>query len=100
MEAHTVSGMHVTAANKSAIANVIMYQFPNFRRPGFLEIAASTKQFPRMAVMLIKMNIVDSVAIDKTVRSDMADVNLICTDNFSVGDSFPRVFNECFSGRE
>ena len=100
MEAPTVSGIHVTATNKSAIANVKMYQFAIFRSPGFLEIAATTKQFPRMAVMLIKMNIVDSVAMDKTVRSDMADADLIYADNVSVGDSFPRVFNECFSGRE
>ena len=100
MEVPTVSGIHVTATNKSAIANVNMYQFAIFRSLGFLEIAASTKQFPTMAVMLIKMNIVDSVAIDKTVRSDMADADLIYADNLSVGDSFPRVFNECFSGRE
>ena len=93
MEALTVSGIHVTAANKSAIANVNMYQFAIFRSLGFLEIAASTKQFPTMAVMLIKMNIVDSVAIDKTVRSDMADVNVIYAGNLSIGDSFPRVFN-------
>ena len=95
-----MSGIHVTATNKSAIAKVNMYQFAIFRSLGFLEIAASTKQFPRMAVMLIKMNIVDSVAVEKTVRSDMADANVIYADNFSVGDSFPRVFNECFSGRE
>ena len=63
-----------------------MYQFAIFRRLGFLEIAASTKQFPRIAVMLIKMNIVDSVAIDKTVRSDMADGNVICADILSVGE--------------
>ena len=94
MEAPTVSGMHVTEANKSAIANVIMYQFAIFRSLGFLEIAATTKQFPRMAMMFIKMNIVDSVAIDKTVRSDMADANVICADNFSVGDSLPRVYND------
>ena len=94
MEAPTVSGIHVTEANKSAIANVIMYQFAIFRSLGFLEIAATTKQFPRMAMMFIKMNIVDSVAIDKTVRSDMADANVICADNFSVGDSFIRVFNQ------
>ena len=77
-----VSGIHVTATNKSAIANVNMYQFAVFRSLGFLEIAASTKQFPRMAVMLIKMNIVDSVAIDKTVRSDMADASVIFADFF------------------
>ena len=76
-----------------------MYQFAIFRSSGFLEIAASAKQFPRMAVMLIKMNIVDSVAIDKTVRSDMADANLSCADTLSVVDSLPRVFiNQCFSG--
>ena len=86
----------MTATNKSAIANVNMYQFAIFRSPGFLEIAASTKQFPRMAVMLIKMNIVDSVAIDKTVRSDRADANVICADILSVGDSLPGVFNQCF----
>ena len=90
----------MTATNKSAIANVNMYQFAIFRSPGFLEIAASTKQFPRMAVMLIKMNIVDSVAIDKTVRSDMAVTNLICADIFLVGDGLPRVFNQCFSRTE
>ena len=90
----------MTATNKSAIANVNMYQFAIFRSLGFLKIAASTKQFPTMAVMLIKMNIVDSVAIDKTVRSDMADADLIYADNLSVGDSFHLVFNECFSGRE
>ena len=100
MEAPTVSGIHVTATKKSAIANVNMYQFAILRSLGFLEIAASTKQFPRMAVMFMMMNIVDSVAIDKTVRSDMADADLINAENLSVGDSFPRVFNECFSGRE
>ena len=100
MEVPTVSGIHVTATKKSAIANVNMYQFAIFRSPGFLEIAASTKQFPRMAVMFMMMNIADSVAIDKTVRSDMADADVICADNFSVGDSFPRAFNDCFLGRE
>ena len=92
MEAPTVSGIHVTATNKSAIANVNMYQFAIFRSLGFLEIAASTKQFPRMAVMLIKMNIVDSVAMDKTVRSHMADANVIYADTFFCWRQFSSSF--------
>ena len=64
-----------------------------------IDKVSEVEQFPRMAMMFIKMNIVDSVAIDKTVRSDMADANVICADNFSVGDSLPRVFNACFLGR-
>ena len=90
----------MTATNKSDIANVNMYQFAVFRSLGFLEIAASTKQFPRMAVMLIKMNIVDSVAIDKTVRSDMTDANVSCADFFRFVESLPAIFNQCFSGTE
>ena len=90
----------MTATNKSAIANVNIYQFASFRSFGFLEIAASAKQFPRIAVMLIKMNIVDSVAMDKTVRLDMAAANLICADILYVGDSLPAVFYQCFSGLE